>query len=132
MRRLLASALFLGALALPFSLAPSATAEDPAPAAPGAPSPGDGPEVHKVYVPFKDLQKVFEKEGQGVFLPYAEFRALWDKAYRMPDDPARPPVAFAVRSAEYAGLATGESIRFTAKLEVEVLAQGWQRIPLDF
>lgn len=106
----------------------AARADDP-------PKPGEkqpGPEVHKVYVPYRDLQKVFEKEGQGVFVPYAEFRALWEKAYRMPDDPSRPPVNAAVRSASYAGTADGETIRFTAQVEVEVLAKGWQRVALDF
>lgn len=107
----------------------------PAPAVPEGGPAGEGakpPTVHKVYVPYKDLQKVFEKEGQGVFVPYAEFRALWEKAYRMPDDPARPPVAAAVRSAQYEGRAEGESVRFTAQVEVEVLAGGWQRVPLNF
>jgi hypothetical protein len=83
-------------------------------------------------VPFKDLQKVFEKEGQGVFVPYAEFRALWEKAYRMPDDPSHAPVPAAVRSAVYAGTVDGEGLRFTADLEIDVLTPGWQRIPLDF
>ncbi len=104
--------------------------EDP-PATPPGPS-APGPEVHKIYVPYKDLQKVFEKEGQGVFVPYAEFRALWEKAYRLPDDPTRPPLPAAVRSAVYAGVAEGEGIRFTATVEVEVLAAGWQRVALDF
>jgi hypothetical protein len=124
---------FVASLGLVVALACPALADDPpVPPAPGTPGKAEVPEVHKIYIPFKDLQKVFEKEGQGVFLPYAEFRALWDRAYRMPDDPERPPVRFAVRSAEYAGVAMGESIRFTAKIEVEVLAPGWQRIPLDF
>src|SRR5262245_34275869 len=124
---------FVASLGHMVALAGPAAAEDPpSPGAPGTPGKTDVPEVHKVYVPFKDLQKVFEKEGQGVVLPYADFRALWDRAYRMPDDPERPPVKFAVRSAEYAGTAAGESIKFTAKIEVEVLAPGWQRIPLDF
>jgi|GEM_PF-6921859 len=91
-----------------------------------------GPEVHKIYVPYRDLQKVFEKEGQGVFLPYSEFRALWEKAYRLPDDPERATVNAAVRSASYVGVADGETVRFTAELEIEVLAKGWQRVPLNF
>ena len=117
-----------GAGALTRAAPAPAPAPKPAPG-PEAPPP---PEVHKIYVPFKDLQKVFEKEGQGVFVPYTEFRALWDRAYRMPDDPSRPPVAAAVRSAVYAGVAEGAGIRFTAALEIDVLAPGWQRLGLDF
>ncbi len=94
---------------------------------------GDGkPKVHKLYVPFKDLKDVFEKEGEGVFLPYDQFRKLWDRAYRVVPDNSTPPVAAAVRSAKYTGVATGEMIRFEAEVDVEVLAKGWQRVPLNF
>ena len=122
------------ALALATFVSLPAWAAD-APPAPPKDGGGEGPsvpEVHKIYVPYRDLQKVFEKEGQGVFLPYAEFRALWDKAYRMPDDPTAPPVPAALRSAFYEGVAGVDGIRFTARIEVEVLAKGWQRVALGF
>jgi len=94
---------------------------------------GDGkPKIHKLYVPFKDLKDVFEKEGEGVFMPYDEFRKLWDLAYRVVPDNSTPPVAAAVRSAKYKGVASGEMIRFEAEVDVEVLAKGWQRVPLNF
>ena len=38
----------------------------------------------KVYVPYKELKGVFEKEGQGVFLPYTEFQRLWRAARDKP------------------------------------------------
>lgn len=141
---LLLGLLALLSLALPSAalspLVPPAQADDPPspeptprPEGPGVPGgKPETPPLHKVYVPYKDLQKVFEKEGQGVFVPYAEFRALWEKAYRMPDDPTRPPVPAAVRSASYVGVAEAESVRFTASLELEVLAKGWQRLALNF
>ena len=31
----------------------------------------------EIYIPFKDLKDVFEKEGQGVFVPFKEFMKLW-------------------------------------------------------
>jgi hypothetical protein len=92
----------------------SPSPSDPVPTPPTPPVAPKPPELHKIYVPFKDLQKVFEKEGQGVFVPFSEFRALWEKAYRMPDDPSRAPVPAAVRSAVYQGVADGDGIRFTA------------------
>jgi len=90
------------------------------------------PKLHKLYVPFKDLKDVFEKEGEGVFMPYDQFRKLWDRAYRVMPDKSTPPVAAAVRSAKYTGVASGEMIRFEAEVDVEVLAKGWQRVPLNF
>jgi len=123
-------------------LVPAAAADDePAPAP--APAPGDEakdpgpptperPDVTKLYVPFRDLEKIFQKEGEGVFLPYKEFRRLWELAHRLPEDTTKPPVPAAVRSAAYKGTVDGETIRFEATVEVEVLASGWQRVPLDY
>lgn len=98
---------------------------------------GDTPEVvrteiHKLYVPYRELQRIFEKEGDGVFLPYAEFRALWDKAHRVAPDRTKPPVPFALRAATYDGEADGERLHLKGMLEIEVLQSGWQRVPLRF
>jgi hypothetical protein len=90
------------------------------------------PDVTKLYVPFRDLEKIFQKEGQGVFLPYKEFRRLWELAHKLPPDTSKPPVPATVRSAAYTGTVEGDTIRFEAQVDVEVLEDGWQRIPLDF
>ena len=47
-----------------------------------------------VYLPYKNLKQVFEKEGSAVFMPYAQFLKMWDKA-RVGEsrDPARPRAA---------------------------------------
>ena len=88
--------------------------------------------LHKVYIPFRDLSKVFEKEGEGVFLPYDEFLELWRKAHGVDETAGGPPMPAAVRAAAYEGQAEGDMVRLDAALEVEVLSDGWQRIPLDF
>ena len=104
---------------------------DDAPA-PEAPAPDARPDITKLYVPFHDLEKIFQKEGEGVFLPYAEFRRLWELAHRLPPDTETPPVPAAVRAASYVGRVDGETLRFEAQVEVEVLAKGWHRIALDY
>lgn len=105
----------------PAETAESAAEEKPAP-----------PTLHKIYVPFRDLSKVFEKEGEGVFLPYEEFLDLWRRAHDVGIDDKGPPVKAALRTATYEGEADGDMVRLDAKFEIEVLASGWQRIPLDF
>ncbi|MHC5011865.1 MAG: hypothetical protein ACYTG6_13125, partial [Planctomycetota bacterium] len=117
-------------------------APEPAPEGPegggedAADPPGDEgeerPGIHKVYVPYRDLQKIFEKDGEGVFLPYDEFLELWERAYGPDGVEAEAPVEAAVRSAAYQGAADGDMVRLDATIEVEVLAAGWHRIPLDF
>ncbi|MDJ0975780.1 MAG: hypothetical protein QNJ98_15065, partial [Planctomycetota bacterium] len=109
-----------------------APADPPEAKDPDAPEVPERPDVHKLYVPFRDLRDIFEKEGEGVFLPYAEFKKLWERAYRVPPDTTTPPVPAAVRSAAYQGVVDGDMLRLEAELDVEVLAEGWQRVPLGF
>jgi len=47
-----------------------------------------------IYIPYKQLQKVFEEQGRGVFLPYEKFQELWKKAQASEPQPVdnRPPV----------------------------------------
>ncbi|MHC5018975.1 MAG: hypothetical protein ACYTGX_02455 [Planctomycetota bacterium] len=86
-----------------------------------------------IYVPYKDLEKIFEKEGRGVFLPYKEFLKLW-KSNRPPElDPtSKPPVAAAITGAAYDGTVSDTVARLTARYEVRVLADGWQGVTLNF
>ena len=35
-----------------------------------------------LYIPYEDLEAVFEEEGRGVFLPYREFLDLWNELQR--------------------------------------------------
>lgn len=111
------------------ALAAGALAQD-RPAAPPRPTP-DAPDT--IYVPYKDLEKVFETEGQGVFLPYKQFLALW-RASRPPGlaPTAPPPIPAAVTGAEYEGTVAGTVATFTARYDVQVLADGWTELPLDF
>ena len=39
-----------------------------------------------IYVPYKELESVFEKAGRGVFLPYEEFLKLWHAAQPKPPE----------------------------------------------
>ena len=45
------------------------------------------PEVpDKIYVPYDKLKRVFEKQDQGIFLPYRDFEKLWQLAQGRPAD----------------------------------------------
>ncbi len=98
-----------------------------------APPPAAGAvQLHKIYVPFRDLGKIFEKEDEGVFLPYEEFLSLWKRAHVPVRDPQTPPVSAVVRAATYEGAVEGDVVTLRAKLELEVLTDGWHRVPLVF
>ncbi|MCI0342115.1 MAG: hypothetical protein L0216_13390 [Planctomycetales bacterium] len=96
-----------------------------------APPAGTTPDT--VYVPYKDLEKVFESEGQGVFLPWKQFQKLWTKDRPPGLAPTLdPPVPAAVTGAEYSGTVDGNVAQFTAAYDVQVLAEKWTTLPLAF
>jgi len=89
---------------------------------------------HTVYVPFKELEKVFEKSGRGVFLPYEEFLQLWQKAKEAEVFRALPPVAAVITRASYECLVNEDEDIATVKstFAIEVLEKGWVQLPLAF
>jgi hypothetical protein len=114
----------------------SAQDEPNAPATPPAeaPAPEEAAVVREqtVYVPYDDIQKVFEAEGRGIFLPYEEFLKLWHKAHPTPPPPpvVPPPADAVVRGGSYTGSVRGEVARFDVVYEVEALKDGWSELAL--
>lgn len=82
-----------------------------------------------IYIPFKDLEKVFEKEGRGVFLPYPQFLELWEKA-RSRGMESTPPVEAVTAAGQYEGTVRENVAEFKAAFSFEVLQEGWTEIPL--
>jgi len=105
----------------------------------GAPAPAAEPAVGAVrelayYVPYEELEQVFESAGRGIFLPYDEFLRLWRKAEGTPpDERPRPPTPTVVRGGSYTGVVGERSARLSASYVVESLEEGWTetRLPLD-
>jgi hypothetical protein len=85
-----------------------------------------------IYVPYSKLRQVFEQEGRGVFLPYDEFQKLWKQAREaMRAEPdLRPPVAALITEIDSEANVGEQVVHVTAKLQLEVLREGWHEIPL--
>ena len=85
-----------------------------------------------IYVPYKKLREVFEKSGRGVFLPYEEFQALWEKARgTLEEDPeVHPPVDVLITEIESEATVEKDVMRVSARLKIELLAEGWNEVPL--
>jgi hypothetical protein len=118
-RRTSRAALVVAVAAVAALVAGPASAQDagsrPKPPVPEKPG-DDVPPPTRVYIPFEDLKSVFEKEGQGVFVPYAEFRELWRKAMDRGEGAATPS---GVSSALYEGRVEGDLALIDATLEVQ-------------
>ncbi|HCN29860.1 MAG TPA: hypothetical protein DIT64_14185 [Verrucomicrobiales bacterium] len=84
----------------------------------------------RVYVPFEDLEKVFQDQGRGVFLPYREFLELWDElTLRREEDDKPPPAAAALTHAEYTGRVEDSGLVLEARLTAESFVEGWTSLP---
>ncbi|MDP6116407.1 MAG: hypothetical protein QGG53_31485, partial [Planctomycetota bacterium] len=131
MRLIFSSALFL------FLLSPAWTENSETPTEPKA-TDGNLPtkivhEEHTVYIPYDEIERVFEKEGRGVFLPYAEFIKLWQKArpIKPPKPKPKPPFEAAISAGSYEGSVNGTAATITATYNVEMLKEeGWAALPL--
>jgi hypothetical protein len=85
-----------------------------------------------IYVPYDRLDQVFEKKGRGVFIPYEKFQELWEAARskkRQTPDKA-PPLPAIITEIDSVAVAGKDVMEVTAKLQIELLTDGWQRVPL--
>ncbi len=89
-----------------------------------------------IYVPYEDLEAVFEQDGRGVFLPYREFLDLWNQINLQDkkDDEDKPPTDGVLASARYTAVVEGDEnqvLAIDAILTVESFKEkGWAVVPL--
>ncbi|MDA0835214.1 MAG: hypothetical protein O2955_10160 [Planctomycetota bacterium] len=83
-----------------------------------------------IYVPFKNLQMVFNKQGASVLIPYMEYLQLWDASQNMRAKPADVPAV--ITEAHYVATIDQDVARVTADLSVQVLGEGWTEVPVGF
>lgn len=86
-----------------------------------------------IYIPYTKLREVFEREGRGIFLPYGEFEKLWRAAREKEGPPPEsgPPVQFLINEVENEATVSRDVVSVAAQVKIELLAEGWHRIPLS-
>ncbi|MDR1958113.1 MAG: hypothetical protein LBQ54_03555 [Planctomycetaceae bacterium] len=89
-----------------------------------------------VYVPYEKLRGAFESEGRGVFLPYAEFRKLWDAAKRLETpqpapEPEKAPIPAMITETDSIAKINGDLVEVTATVKFDLLEPGWHTLPLQ-
>jgi len=89
------------------------------------------PPEKSIYLPYERLWEIFEKDQRGVFLPYAEFQQLWQRAYGQPDPEAPKPPAPALITAIRGDLTVLEhNARASTTLSIDLYERGWLLLPL--
>src|SRR4051812_38977014 len=91
------------------------------------------PPERLIYMPFKNLKAVFEEPDGSVFVPYADYIKLWEKAFgdgmRKPE---QPPINGVISSATYSAKVEKDVAQISASFVVQVLGKGWAEIPVKF
>ncbi|MDD5089459.1 MAG: hypothetical protein PHQ23_00930 [Candidatus Wallbacteria bacterium] len=86
-----------------------------------------------VYVPYENIEKVFNDKNKGVFIPYQEFIKLWQAGTTCETGVIEPPPVDAVFTrAEYRGTVKGAQAEFSAQISFSVLKKGWSMLECPF
>ncbi len=85
-----------------------------------------------IYIPYQNLEAIFEKEGRGVFIPYKEFLEIWTRQVPGATEKKRekPPVDGVPVAIEYTGKVEGKVAVIEANLEIRGLKEGYSLVPL--
>jgi hypothetical protein len=85
-----------------------------------------------IYVPFKELRKVFDNQNASAVIPYAEYMQLLRHYLQQADGPSASPNAIITES-HFSGTVEKDVVRIQAEFHVTVLQkEGWASVPLNF
>jgi hypothetical protein len=110
------------------------TPEQQTPAQETADTPAAGQQGDKlpaeriIYVPFRQLEDVLEKQDASVVIPYADYLQLWTR----PDAAPGADVSAVITRADYQARVEEDIARITAELTIEVVGRPWVEVPLNF
>ena len=85
-----------------------------------------------IYLPFRDLQNVFENQEGSVVLPYVEYLKLWNAKHGGTDKPDEPTVGAVITEAAYVTRVEKDVAHIDATFRVQVLGKPWVDIPVAF
>ena len=85
--------------------------------------------IREIYVPFEDLNVLLESPTRHVFMTRKQYQELMRRAAVSPEK--RAPVGASILSADYRAVVELGRARVVGQLELEVLADGVQTVPLD-
>ncbi|MFY9256609.1 MAG: hypothetical protein WAO83_24360 [Fuerstiella sp.] len=85
-----------------------------------------------IYVPFKELSKVFNSQDASAVIPYSEYIELL-KSYMNRDAAEKTAIDAIITQSRFDGTVEKEVVRLTAEFKITVLKEnGWARLPLNF
>ncbi len=95
-----------------------------------APAPLRDKPLRELFVPFEELDVLLGKDSNRVYMTRAEYEQMVKLARRRPE--LEPPLKQALLSATYRAAIDDGRANIVGELEIDLLAAGWQTIPLSF
>ncbi|MBL8819580.1 MAG: hypothetical protein JNL58_26380 [Planctomyces sp.] len=84
-----------------------------------------------IYIPFRELQKVFDNQDASVVIPYSEYLELMKRYLEKPANGVSPDAV--ITSSSYKATVEKDVVRISADLRLNVLRKdGWASLPLTF
>ncbi len=82
-----------------------------------------------IYVPYRKLRDVFDKQDASVVVPYADYIKMLE---RMMEPQAGRQVDAVITSAEYKAIVEGDVARVAVEMSVLVTGKPWVKVPVTF
>ncbi|MCR4316811.1 MAG: hypothetical protein NUW37_10720 [Planctomycetes bacterium] len=86
-----------------------------------------------IYVPYDELREVFGQGERGVYLPFAEYQNLWERAHAAelgPEVRRDPPAPAIVHSVDYIAEVKESVVVVVAEFNISTLVDGFVEIPM--
>lgn len=89
------------------------------------------PNRREIWVPTDQIDSVLKLNPRAVLLSKEQYEVLLRDALATKPDALRPPVETIVQSANFTAAPIGEALQITGTLEIEVLSDDWETLPLE-
>lgn len=85
-----------------------------------------------IYVPFDELQKVFDNQGASAVIPYAEYMEMLKTYLQRESEKTDSPDAVITES-HFVGIVEQDVVKVSAELNITVMKKnGWAQLPVNF
>jgi len=85
-----------------------------------------------IYLPYKNLKGVFDKQDGSVVIPYLEYLKMWNSSSGGAARNQAPPVSAVITQTHYSGHVDKNLARINAKFTIQMLDENWAEIPIRF
>ena len=85
-----------------------------------------------IYVPFGELQKVFDNQGASAVIPYAEYMEML-KTYLQRESGKTDSPDAVITESHFVGIVEQDVVKVSAELNITVMKKnGWAQLPVNF